>query len=1031
MKHECTDESFHENVASWIQQVVTKSVRPVVWIIGTHIDKRSIEEANKKKQHIYSKTKDICMAFEKNTVKELHNLKKIEEKQEYNLRSPDCVHKSVEGLTELKDSNVPSFVKNNLKVMHLTNTHMFTGFNALRSNIKSLLQVESFRQLAEPLSVQQHKAADRLRQRAEEMLVHKRAPILNEREVFYILNSELNSAEANSFLEYLCQVGELLICRMKSDPRKIFAVILDVDWLINLLKHIFHHDFRAMVREKRKTCTTDFSGLGDEVIQLAVESQQNTGIVDHQLLEALWSFHWDAMDELIELLENIELAYKTTKPSGCLFPWLVTQNCHNPIPLIASDQNERIVVSYNFSLFLPVCFIQELAVRIKKHTEVSIEAVYKNGIFLRTTVNLRKLSVHIVTLTETNSMCGKVHILTCALEKSSSAFECLGELWLATITVIRLMEVQLSSWRFYSSLKRKVYCPYCCSFPWPLEIKDSVQSKTPSLLQAAFNCRKCSKTVSRNYIVPPSELLLKTEDYVDISELPHLLDKLALSPQDVTIPASQVSFEHQLSARTQFRSQNAQYYNAQQFYSHTGTPNIGTVTPPPYLYSPPSYGHSPPPNVLGSAASQQTVICQIPSSMYYQQLTSTGFSTQPIVPVGTPSAAAHSPPSIQAKAAARSPPVSQSPVAAYPPPGMQPPADGTQPSLATGLPLATAGSPGMQQTRLPSLPGMLPPGLPLVTASFPPNTQASAAACYPPPRQPVVPTRPPQTGFFVGHNVQPGDFSRPPPSVFHTPRRINTKQQFYFQQQQFPNSSDHRAPLPSLPTVHHQPLQPRTLFPSIPHRQIGHSQSVPLGQISSPQQAQSWLHSSYPPLSQQPALSDVPMHSPNVLQQTDSISTVASETYSSSEQLSQELFPHNYDMEMDAEDSVEKGNFPITFGGSNPVAKSQGLTEHLMEDDIRLLARHTTATQEDWKTLLKYLGLSRKPNIEKRIFAFANDAREQPPLATELMYQVLLEWINCQGSEATVAVLATAILRAGMESSWTDAFDKLRGKLKK
>ena len=979
--YECTDESFHKNVASWLQQVVTKTIRPVVWIIGTHTDKCTIEEANLKRQHIYDKTNKTCVFFEKETTKELQNLECRAKKQEYKLRSPHCVDKKVKDLTELKKSNVPTFVKDNLKVMYLTNTYLFTGFSELRGNIESLLQIESFRQFAKPLSVKQQKAADRLREKAEDMLSKNQTPMLPEKEVFYILNSELSSEEADHFLEYLCQIGELLICRQNSDPKNIHAVILDVDWLINLLKQIFHHNFEAMINEKRRTCTEDFFNLNDEEIQLSIESQQTTGIVHHRLLQALWPLH--VIDELTELLENIELAYKTTDPSGCLFPWLITQNCPDPIV----SYKEHIMVSYDFSPCLPVCFIQKLAVRFKKHTAVSIEAVYKNGLIIHAIVNSTELLIHISTSVEANSMRGRVYILTCVLDKISTVSECTNELWYATTIVIRLIEMQLSSWTFYSSLQRKVYCPYCSSYSWHLQIKDSTPNKGSGPMQPAFKCRKCNKKVPKNLIVLPPEHLLKPNDYVDISEL---FEKLTLGHEPNPIPANQ------LQTSSQFRSQNSQYNTAQQFYS-AYAPNVGT--PPPYSYSPSSYGHSPPSSLLGPTA----IACFPPDPQ--PQLPA------PYSPPGTqpPLLAFYSPHRIQ-------PPL----MAAYSSPETQPPLwaacspPGTQQPIPTGSSLAAYSPPGTQQP--------IPTGSPLAAYS-PPGTSM----------QPIIPTGSPQIGFSptgLWHNVHPGISPRQPQSAAYIRQpnpnlKHSTRHSQPFVQQHFHHS--HQTPHFSLPRMQQQqPPQSHTpSYQSRSHHPVGPTRSLPLSQVDSLQQ--SWLHRSYPPPNEQ-SLSNLqfPICDPNARYQTmDSTSTVTTETYSSSEQLAQaDLFTD--DMEMDTEGSTSN----LVSPSLNPVVKSQGLRIPLEVDDIWLVARHTVATQNDWKILLQCLGLSEKPRIKERIFEKANDASCRPPLATELIYQVLWEWIYLQGPEATVGVLAKAIIRAGMESSWTIAFTKLLDKLK-
>ena len=507
--YKCTDESFRENIASWLQQVVTKSIRPVVWIIGTHTDKCTKEEAESKVEHIRTNVQNICQVFQKEIEKELYKLRIIEGENRYKDRSPACIQESIKKLTKLHDSNVPCLVAENLKVLSLTNTYSFTGFEDLRNHITNFLQDAPFDHLAKELTECEQRAADKLRQRAEELLAVGRVPVLDDTEVQDIIKGELGHSSSNKqvkrFLQYLYQAGHLLVCKPHPD------VILDVDWLIDLLKQVFHHDFPAMINEKKSTFA--FSELSDENIDRAVEIQQRTGIVERQVLEALWPLKVDIFKHLTELLETYGLAFETTDsldPSGYLFPWLVTESCPRSVPF--HNQRTQITVSYDFSPCLPSCFLQQLAVKCKRH--FSIGEVFKDCFSVlaskRSSLkqdNYTVVTVYVFRSREKNKMCGKVDLLACTQPDAQVDTLLIIQLWHVVMTIIKEMEALLCHWTFYGNLRRKVYCPECNKHFWDLQIHKE------NNLDKVFICFVCSKTIRRDLVAPPNELQIG--DFVD------------------------------------------------------------------------------------------------------------------------------------------------------------------------------------------------------------------------------------------------------------------------------------------------------------------------------------------------------------------------------------------------------------------------------------------------------------------------------------------------------------------------------------
>ena len=505
--YKCTDKSFHENIASWLQQVMTKAVRPIIWIVGTHTDKCSKGEADKKVQHIKDSIKSRCKVYQKELIKELDRLTLIKQKGEYKHRSKECVHQNIEVLTKLTSRNVPCFVADNLKVIYLTNDHTFSGHENLKYHIEHLLinSSDSFGHLTDELTDSEQRATDKLRQKTEELLANKKVPVVDSTDVLDIVKSELGSdSESKKLLQYLYQTGSLLVCELHSE------IILDVDWLIGLLAQVFHHDFPAMIDEKK----AGFS-LTSDTIEHAVTTQQKIGIVVKPLLEALWSDSLTLrfLNHFIELLNIYGLAFETAEdPPGCLFPWLVKNNCPNPDLPSVHNQRKQITVSYEFSPCLPPCFLQQLVVKCKKHYTIKVVymdafVVYASKRLPQTDNSFTILSVYIFVLPEPNKLCGKIILSACTQQDIDiSAHPALvSDLWEMLMIVVKEMEHLLCNWRFYGSLQRKVCCPQCLKPGWDLQLYNWTQQAG---LEPVFECNYCSRIILPNHGHPPLKFQL-------------------------------------------------------------------------------------------------------------------------------------------------------------------------------------------------------------------------------------------------------------------------------------------------------------------------------------------------------------------------------------------------------------------------------------------------------------------------------------------------------------------------------------------
>lgn len=499
-----TPADFQEHIGNWIEQIMTKTARPIVWVVATHTDKCTPEDVEAKKESIHQRIMLECEVYRRKLLEERDKLKDSSSEN----RSQVCVQSTRQNSEQqnskhLQDSNVPYFIKEKLEVLSVSNTHGAEGFEKLKECINCILP-----SLCETLSIVQQKSIDKIRHKAEELLSSKKAPIVEKKEVLKIV-PELNEEQVKSLLKYLHQVGAVLMYDFHSDTAE---VILDVDWLINLLKQIFHHNFEAMMQNKRKS-KISFHCLDKDYITEAIHLQKTTGTIEVQVLDALWELNKEAKKQLIKFLECVGLVYEISESDGrYLFPWLAMRK--NPyFKLEKPSENNRqshIMISYKFSPCIPTGFIHELVVKCLKHLLVYIEELYENGFLIYKTYKSTKFSIKALIERDLNSLCGKVYLLV----KPNEPFDAntvLVDLWEVTFKIIKLMEKILCSWTFYRNVIRKIRCPFCEENYWNLQLK-----KSSLATQQTFHCVKCKNdTPPINLIIPPKHLLFEESEFFD------------------------------------------------------------------------------------------------------------------------------------------------------------------------------------------------------------------------------------------------------------------------------------------------------------------------------------------------------------------------------------------------------------------------------------------------------------------------------------------------------------------------------------
>ncbi len=508
---EKSEKSFNQHIGIWLQQVMTamtKTVKPVVWIICTHTDRCTRNQIDTKRAHINERIKQEFEEFEKKIDKELSELRKIEHTQQYRNRSPFRVHKSISNLEELKRSEASAFITNNLQINCLNSNYGFSGYDNLLKYINLIPQMPSFEWLSVQLTIEQQKAGDRLRQKAEEMLSRGEAPILSKHDDLFD-----GIRDDEDFFKYVHQIGEILVSKSGLSE----TVLLHTEWLINLLQKVFHHDFEAVMHEKLKTGL--FRCMDQEEVEKHLRRIRATGIVSDRLLEELWGLK-EKMNEVTQFLESCGIMYKiagSPDSPGYLFPWLmVKKQFEQPTPKL-TNQDTHIRVCYRFFPCVPTCFIQELAVHCQRALQkVSIEEIHQNAFIMQTKKDSYDISVTVFTVQQDQSLCGKVYLLV-ASDVVQDIEGLAPSLWFIMMQIIKEMEAMLASWAFYSSLQRSVYCTSCGSHYWSLEIKKDDSHIDSKSLSYPYKCDilRCKETSPTCLMVPPTDLLIQQDEYTD------------------------------------------------------------------------------------------------------------------------------------------------------------------------------------------------------------------------------------------------------------------------------------------------------------------------------------------------------------------------------------------------------------------------------------------------------------------------------------------------------------------------------------
>ena len=444
---------FHEYIGHWLLQVMSHNLNPVVWIICTHTDASS--GSNKKIKHIEDRIKRQCNSFRRSVSKASDIL-------------PDDLKAKVQKL-----SDVPDFLLKHKKIIKLTNTYGLEGLHQLCMHLESLPEeyMEAFPDLTIPLPTTWEDEMDRLQKLAEEAVSTSPViPVTGIEKMF----------DAECFLDYQHSVGEIYL--MKSN------VILNINWMINLLKQVYHHEFDSSIQ--------GCHDVDDEIIEEAPKKRKDCGLISEALLKYLWKCTDENLfRNIIEQFESFNLTYTfkdfERNETFYFFPYLIQAK------LEAQEEPKNpkgITLQFIFTYFFPQFFMQRLALEFLHDRQNRNTLIRSDG--FKTELHYGDMDLLIThTKVSMNSERMKIRILPGCTNSDIGA----ATLWSVVPDVLQCIHKVLSSyWKFHGDTKVRVLChwPHCTNY-LPL-IQPTFKPGNKML-----ECKECKKTSHIDYMVPP------------------------------------------------------------------------------------------------------------------------------------------------------------------------------------------------------------------------------------------------------------------------------------------------------------------------------------------------------------------------------------------------------------------------------------------------------------------------------------------------------------------------------------------------
>ena len=428
---------FMQYIGNWLLQVMLHNLTPVVWIVCTHVD--SSVDNNRKIQHMKHWTALLCQKVHDSLTSKIG----------------EC----------LSDANghqsAPQHLKVHYKIMKVSNTYSFDGLHRLHEELVKLPEESGsvFADLTSPLPVQWERASENLKIYAEkEFLAPQCIPAIStaSADFDHIIHqdSTIDDTECQfdtiAFLQYLHDIGD--IYWLRSSEGKI--AVLNVDWMINLLKQVYHLNFDDELEHARDS--SGFTAVPDVMIDDCFSMRTNCGLIAEKILKPLWKCS-DIFGKITKLFQEFNLTYPVERnkygdPQKFFFFPHLTKSVFPPEMDSKSSQRSHITLRFTFKFFFPKFFLQRLALQFWQDDDNIM--IYENG-FKTKLANGIILEITRMETEKPYSARMKIFIYTMDYAKADA-------LWAALLNVFKQIHSILTSyWKFRGNADISVACPKC------------------------------------------------------------------------------------------------------------------------------------------------------------------------------------------------------------------------------------------------------------------------------------------------------------------------------------------------------------------------------------------------------------------------------------------------------------------------------------------------------------------------------------------------------------------------------------------
>lgn len=488
-------DSYHENVGRWLKGVLNHTLQPVVWVVCTHADKCSEEEVRGKCADIERLVQKDCDLFAEQVNESVKNYEQEYSHDGTGIPSQALLSHRLEHFRKLQSAG-PHFLYEHLEVLPLTNTYGFEGLKTLKEKLGKLSSKVTFCHLNHPLPDSWVAAADILTEHSKQKASMSEPPIIQRGEAHDLLKSTCQSWEVDQLLDYLHQSGEILPMSIVPNDQLKDKLILNVDWLIDLLKQVFRHNFDESVQKKKQQLRRFITS---STITKALADRKMYRVILLPLLKGLWAL--DGVDPektfptVIRFIEEFGLAYKSQNPCGYLFPWLLKERCpKDRKEIMTQEAISHITVMYDFNHCLPDGFFERLIVLCQQHLRVkdmwcdALEALWEGYISVNLQANCPAV--------------GKIKL--CCFSQVPPPYCTYKQLWKPMMLLVEQMERLLYTYPGHRA-EQYVLCPNCIfkgneAEPYPFHLE--YLSPGPLSDGTYLPCGYCTK-IEVEKIVPP------------------------------------------------------------------------------------------------------------------------------------------------------------------------------------------------------------------------------------------------------------------------------------------------------------------------------------------------------------------------------------------------------------------------------------------------------------------------------------------------------------------------------------------------